>query len=239
MFAALGLGGMLWLVPWLRRVSCIPATRADACCLGPSLADILRRRQAWGTFIGHFCVNYTWYFVLSWLPLYLTRERHYSTAAMAFYGALPFWGIAAVCAGFGWVSDRMIQRGANLTRVRIGFVAGGMLASTLMLPACLIPQEALSMTLLTAGCLSLGLVSSNFVAISQTLAGPVAAGRWMGLQNGIGNLAGIVGPYATGLMVAATGSFLLAFLAAGIAAVLAACAYLFVVREVAPVDWAA
>ena len=237
MFLALGAGSLLWLVPWARYASRVPAAHRDPAGSSPGLVAILRRRQAWGTFLGHFCVNYTWYFVLSWLPSYLTRERHYSAAAMAIYGALPFWGIAITCGICGWISDRLIQRGASPTRVRIAFVAGGMLLSTLMLPACVVPQEALSMTLLTAGCLSLGLVSSNVGAITQTLAGPRAAGQWMGLQNGLGNLSGIVAPYATGLMVAGTGSFYAAFLASAIVSVAAACAFIFLVGRVAPIDW--
>ena len=93
------------------------------------------------------------------------------------------------------------------------------------------------MALLIAGCLSLGLTSSNMGAITQTLAGPQAAARWMGLQNGMGNLAGIVGPYLTGLMVARAGAFFPAFLAACVLSVGGACSYLFVVRRVEPVEW--
>ena len=93
------------------------------------------------------------------------------------------------------------------------------------------------MTLLIVACLSLGLTSSNLGAITQTLAGPGAAGRWTGLQNGIGNLAGIVGPYLTGLMVARSGTFFPAFLMACVLSVAGACSYIFFVRKVAPIDW--
>jgi cyanate permease len=237
MFVLFGAGGLLWLAPWLHAASRVPAARPNFAPAGPGIAAVLRRRQAWGTFTGHFFLNYTWYFVLSWLPSYLTRERHYSTEAMALWGALPFWGMAVTCALFGVISDRMIARGMSPTRVRIGFVAGGMLLSTLMLPACLIRNQAVSMALLTVGCLSLGLVSANFAAITQTLAGPGAAAQWMGLQNGIGNLAGIVGPYFTGLLVRSTGTFFMGFLVACASAVACACAYLFVVRKVEPVEW--
>jgi len=237
MLVVVGASGFLWLAPWLASARRVPAARRDPAGGGPGFGDILRRRQAWGTFAGLFCVNYTWYFILNWLPTYLTRERHYSTQAMAFYGSLPFWGIAVACALFGWLSDRLIARGARPTRVRIGCVAGGLLLSTLMLPAALIENHALSMALLVAACLSLGLTSSNFWAISQTLAGPQAAGRWAGLQNGLGNLAGVVAPYLTGVIVARSGSFLAAFVAASLVSVAGAACYLFVVRKVEPIEW--
>ncbi len=236
-FLILGGGGLLWLVPWLLCSARVPAARPDPAGAGPGLAAILRKRQAWGTFLGSFCLNFTWYFILSWLPSYLVRERSYTTQMMTIYGSLPFWGIAASCALFGWVSDRIIERGASPTRIRISFVAGGLLLSTLMLPACFVANQVLSMALLIVACLSLGLTSSNLAAITQTLAGARAAGQWMGLQNGIGNLAGIVGPYLTGLIVARSGAFMPAFLTACILSVAGACSYIFVVREVAAVDW--
>jgi cyanate permease len=44
-------------------------------------------------------------------------------------------------------------------------------------------------------------------AFSQTLAGPQAAGRWTGLQNGFANLSGVVAPALTGCVVDRTGNF--------------------------------
>jgi len=238
MFFAFGAGGLVWLVPWLLMARHVPAGRPDRTGTpGPGLGAILRNRQAWGTFLGLFCLNYTWYFVLSWLPVYLSRERHYTPEAVAIFGQLPFWGIALACALFGWISDWMIGRGGSPTRVRIGFVAGGLFLSTLLLPACLVSNQPLSMALLILACLGLGLTSSNLGAITQTLAGPRAAGQWMGLQNGIGNLAGMVGPYAVGLMLARSGNFLSSFVTACVLSTAGACSYIFVVRKVAAVNW--
>jgi len=53
----------------------------------------------------------------------------------------------------------------------------------------------------------LGIGISNGWAIAQTLAGPLAAGRWTGVQNSIGNLAGWVAPALTGFLVDRTGRF--------------------------------
>jgi MFS transporter, ACS family, D-galactonate transporter len=237
MFFVVGGASLLWLVPWMFVARSVPAAPPSAETSSPGLGAILRLPQAWGTFGGLFCVNYTWTFILAWLPSYLTRERHYTTEMMSIYGSLPFWGMAAMCAVFGVFSDRLIARGADRTRVRIGFVAGGLALSTLMLPACLVSNQVLSMALLITACLSFGVVSSNFWAITQTLAGPHAVGQWTGCQNGFGNLAGIFAPYLSGVLVAATGSFIPAFIAAAAASVVGSALYLFVVRRVEPVDW--
>ena len=80
---------------------------------------------------------------------------------------------------------------------------------------------------LCAACAAYGLYSSNLWATTQTLAGPWAAGRWTGLQNFIGNLAGISAPVITGFLVQHTGSFVYAFLLAGLMSVLGAASWFF------------
>jgi MFS transporter, ACS family, D-galactonate transporter len=70
--------------------------------------------------------------------------------------------------------------------------------------------------LLTMACLAFGIYTSNLFAITQSLAGPRAAGKWTSFQNGFGNLAGVLAPWLTGVVVDTTGEFYLAFvLAAG------------------------
>ena len=82
-----------------------------------------------------------------------------------------------------------------------------------------------------------GLTTFNLYAIGQTLAGPKAAGKWMGLQNGVGNISGIIGPIFTGWVVDVTGQFGPAFLmAAGVALVGVFC-WLVVIPKIEAIDW--
>jgi len=74
-------------------------------------------------------------------------------------------------------------------------------------------------------------------ATGQAFAGPHAAGRWIGFQNFIGNLAGVFGPALTGWLVDRTGSFDAPFeLAVGVALFGALCWTLIVPRVLA-VEW--
>ncbi|HYM11311.1 MAG TPA: MFS transporter [Bryobacterales bacterium] len=239
LFFALGFGAFLFLPPWFLSIPRYQtrfavAQRQDG---GPGFLEIVRVRAAWGTFIGLFAGNYVWYFLLTWLPSYLVMERHYSIRAMAIYGSLPFWGIAVSSIFGGWLSDRLIARGGTPTRVRKSFAVSGLLLCTLLLPAAMVPDMQLSMALLIVACLSFGLFTSNLWAITQTLAGPQAAGKWTGIQNGIGNLAGIAAPFLTGVIVSRTGSFLLAFVAVFFILLLGALAYLVLVGKVEQVAW--
>ena len=107
----------------------------------------------------------------------------------------------------------------------------------LSLPAAIAQNQVFAMTLLIVAATCFGLTTSNHWAITQTLAGPAAAGRWTGLQNGFGNLAGIAAPWFTGWIVKETGQFFYAFVATAIVLVLGAAAFLFIVGPVEPVVW--
>ena len=48
-------------------------------------------------------------------------------------------------------------------------------------------------------------LSLNLYAVAQMFAGPRASGTWVGVQNAIGNLSGIVGPIITGIIVQRSG----------------------------------
>jgi ACS family D-galactonate transporter-like MFS transporter len=82
-----------------------------------------------------------------------------------------------------------------------------------------------------------GMTTSNLWAITQTIAGPFAAGKWTGVQNGFGNLAGVVAPYMTGLIVQQTSSYYLAFVTVAVLLVCGSASYLFVVGPVSRTDW--
>jgi predicted MFS family arabinose efflux permease len=237
MFIVLGLGGMVWLLPWFLWAPRSERGGGKTEDSGPSILEICRRRDAWGTFVGNFCCNYAYYFLLSWLPSYFVTERHVSISKMAILASLPFWGSAATSLFAGWISDRWMSAGAPPTLVRKTFVVGGFVFATFMFPAALVSDLRISVAFLVVAYLGFGLIPSNHWAITQTLAGPLAAGKWTGLQNGIANLAGIVAPLVTGLIVSKTGSFYLAFLSSSIILLVGALCYWLVVGRIAPIHW--
>jgi MFS transporter, ACS family, D-galactonate transporter len=237
LFVILGMVSMAWLIPWSigapRESGNNPTSRQG----GPTILQVLGCRDAWGAFLGNFSGSYGYYFLITWLPYYLVEERHVSLQKMAVVGSIPYLASATGLILGGWTSDRWIRSGASPTSVRKTFVAGGLLLTTLMFPAATARNLTECIVLLMGAYFAVGLYSSNHWAIAQTLAGPVAAGRWTGMQNTVSNFAGIIGPYATGWIVAKTRSFFLGFLLASIIAVLGASSYLFVVRKVQPVLW--
>jgi len=231
LFLITGTAGMIWLVPWLIWAPRVLVPVVAKQEVGPGWGQLLRRRAVWGTCGGLCGANYAWYFILSWLPSYLVRERHFSLSSVAIWGALPYLCMAVSSLTCGILADRLISRGGSAVRVRRGFLVTGLLLTAVCLPLVLVPRVEWAVAGLCMACLTFGIYASNLFSLTQTLAGPEASGRWTGLQNACGNLAGIVSPILTGWIVGKTGEFAFAFVAAGIACLAGAASFGLLVRE--------
>ncbi len=236
-FYVLGGASLVWLIPWFYFAPKEVAVTSKISGRVPSVWEICKRREAWGTFVGLLCGNYVWYFMVTWLPDYFRNERHYTQNEMALFGSIPFWGIAASSLTGGFISDRWIASGASPNLVRKTFTGLGLGAATLILPAAMLENPNWSLALLTVACLAFGLYTSNVWALTQSMAGQHAAGRWTGLQNCFGNIAGILAPWLTGWMVKESGSFYSAFVTTTCFLVVGTLSFTLVVPKVEPIDW--
>jgi len=236
-FIGLGLVSLLWLPPWFRWMPRTAGHTAGNLEERPSVSEIIRQRSAWGTWIGHFCTNYPFYFLLTWLPLYLVEERGFSLNHMAKIGGSTFLVAVVSCLICGWLSDRWIRSGATPTRVRKTFMVTGEICTGLFMSGAVLAGPGLGVALLLLAGASFGLLNSNMNAITQTLAGKHAAGRWMGIQNFVGNLAGWVAPTLTGLLVQRTGHFYWPFFITTAVAWIGGLDWVLVVGRVEPVVW--
>ena len=243
-FLVFGALSLLWLIPWLRTRVHEPVLAhkeddplaADA----PDYRELLRQRGLWGASLGHFAANYNFYFILAWLPTYLETSRGFSVGKMAMVASAAY-GINAVSALFaGWASDRWVQSGRSAT-VAYKFAMGlnhgfsiFCMAGLVLLPereaiACLFLYEVV-----------LGLSSPGVFAIPQIMAGPTATGRWVGIQNLCGNLAGLVAAPVTGLLIDLMhGRFEGGFALAALVNVLGLIGWLVIMPRVQPIDWKA
>ena len=82
-----------------------------------------------------------------------------------------------------------------------------------------------------------GLSNSQTWTITQTLAGPTASGRWTGLQNFVGNFAGILGPLIAGRLIDRTGSFFWAFALTAMVGLLGVMSWIFLVGPLKQIEW--
>ncbi|HXK59290.1 MAG TPA: MFS transporter [Acidobacteriota bacterium] len=236
MFIAIGGIGLLWLVPWIIFMPRMSAERESARKVTeqkPSIRwqELVTHRAFWGTCGGLMGANYAWYFLLTWLPSYLVNERGFSLASMGLIGSFPFLIMVIPSLGAGMLADWLIARGGSPIRVRKFFLSFGLLLTSILLPLTLIPQVEFGVAALFAASFALGIYASNLFALTQSLAGAEAAGRWTGLQNACGNIPGIIAPFVTGWIVQTTGQYFAAFIAAGVACLIGSACFGLLIRE--------
>ncbi len=224
-FLLTGSLGVLWLIPWMLVAPKRLASPSGPKEAGLSWSQLLRSRSVWGTCGGLCGANYSWYFLLTWLPTYLVKERQVSFGSLAFLGTLPFLLMVISSLGCGILADRLISKGGAAVKVRKGFLVTGLSLTAVFMLGVLSPRGELAITSLMIACFTFGIYASNLFALTQALAGAGAAGRWTGLQNACGNLAGIVSPMFTGWIVERTGTFAMAFVCAAMACLAGAASF--------------
>ena len=236
MFLILGLGSLLWLIPWLLLVEnddreIEKAAKANDRRADVSFARLMASPVIWGTIVGTFCYMYFVYFCMTWMPSYFVERRHLSLKSMGAYTAFSFAGMAAVSALAGWAADRIIARGGDPVGVRKAFtIAGFLIASTEVIGAL---SDSIPVALFFAvfSLSGLGLATANYWALTQTLIPGGAIGRIVGIQNCAANLPGIAAPILTAWLKQKTGSYDAPMQAIWFFLLLGVAAYVFLVRE--------
>jgi MFS transporter, ACS family, D-galactonate transporter len=236
-FIVLGAGSLLWLPAWFKWNPRKNNPARTTSVQGPGFKEILSRKSIWMTSLGHFCGNYYWYFLLTWLPYYLVKERGFSMDNMAIVGALAYCVTAVSTTITGWLADRAIAAGYTPSRVRKGCTGIGLAFASVVMVVVITPGSVASMIILMFACISYGVFSSSHWAITQTIAGPEAAGKWSGVQNFFANMSGVAAPAITGFVVDRTGHFFWAFAVAAVVVLIGASTYAFFLGPVETIKW--
>lgn len=229
---------LLWLVPWVIASAPLRANGLAAPATERiSIGRLLALPTLWKMGIVHFLSNYGFYFLLAWLPLYLVNTRGYSIGEMTALTTLSFTTQGAVALAGGWLSDRMVANGADEGEVRRWLMIAGQLALGVAIAGIAVADGymMLGLWLALAG-LGTGLLATNLFAIGQIFAGPRAAGSWMGVQNALGNISGIIGPIVTGLIVDYLGGYGYAFASAAGLSLLGALLWWKLIPEISTLD---
>jgi MFS family permease len=219
MFFVFGAITLLWLLPWgqvVRASADMPREK------GSSVDGriLLGKWSLWSMSIVHCLGNYCFYFLLAWLPLFLTESRGFSKTEWVYLASLGY-AVQGVCAfAYGHFSDRWTRSGRSEAACRRWMmVASQTLAAGAILGLAFAHSTLMiALLLCLAGAASASL-SMNLYAVAQMFAGPRASGTWVGVQNAIGNLSGIFGPIVTGIVIDRAGYANAFFLTAAIAAV--------------------
>jgi ACS family glucarate transporter-like MFS transporter len=201
----------------------------------PRWRQLFGYRTVWGMMLGFFCLNFVIYFFITWFPTYLTDARGFSLLKTGIYGVIP--SVVAIFGGWlgGWVSDRIYDRTGDLNRARKTCLVGGMLFSSVIALAVVVPSAAMALVLLSISYASLTFAAASVWSlpadVSPTQSHVASLG---GIQNFASNLAGVGSPFFVGALYDATGSFVVPLVVVGCFALVGAAAYALVIKKVEP-----
>lgn len=145
-FVITGALGLIWVVLWLlfyqspEKHRSLSETERDYIVSGqekhlqgdgsrPSFRSIIAQRNFWGIALPRFLADPTWGTLTFWLPLYLTKVRHFDLKQIALFAWMPFLAADFGCL-FGGALAMSLQKRASLSVInarRTVFTVGAVL----------------------------------------------------------------------------------------------------------------
>lgn len=187
-FVIPGLIGMVWVLVWLtiswkkKEEPAEPA--ASQTQLSVSIGRLLRFRETWVFILMRFLLDPVMYFMMFWIPKYLSTERSVPYEQIGALFWVPFLALGVSNILGGWMSDQLIKKEFSTGRARrmiMGLAAGLTLAVPLT-----------------------GTVSSLYLAIGLMCLYMFAHGLW--ITNYITSISDLFGARATSTVVGLSGT---------------------------------
>ena len=218
---------------FIRRGGAQPEDQAKA-AKGAPLIYLLRQKKVYGLALGFAAYNYSFYFLLTWLPSYLSTAHHLDLLHSSLYTSVP-WLVAtftALAVG-GWLVDALVQRGWNPSRVRQAILIGGTSLGLGILGAARAHSPGVALFWIS---LALGGVAAT-APVAWSIPSLIAPRESVGTVGGIINfcsqiLAAIAAPIFTGYIVQSTHSFSGAFIAATAFLLVGIAGYVFLLGRI-------
>lgn len=237
-FLLFGAITLLWVVPWLKAARSLPSYQPQGREEPTPVMPILKSRAVWSMGLVHFTATYCLYFAVIWFPLYMVQRQGMSMERMTLIVTTGFvaQGVAAFI--YGWLSDKWTRSGRDEGTFRRWTM---IVAQALLAAAIYALMSARGEASLTFWMVFIGITNAsggvNLYAVAQIFAGPRATGGFVGIQNGLGNLSGIIGPIATGMIIDASGGYDLAFMLTAAVAAVGALGWAFMVPPIRQIDF--
>ncbi|WP_044183482.1 MFS transporter [Phytobacter massiliensis] len=156
-----------------------------------------------GDCLAYFMMVSVLYGLLTWIPLYLVKEKGFDFMSMGLVASMPCIGGFVGAIGGGYISDKLLGRRRKPTMI---FTA---ISTVIMMVIMLnIPQNTMAVCagLFMVGlCLNIGwpAFTAYGMAVSDSETYPIASS----IINSGGNLGGFVSPMVAGFLLDFTGSF--------------------------------
>ncbi|MBP1153346.1 sugar phosphate permease [Paenibacillus sp. PvR052] len=251
MFLVLGIIGLIWVVIWMKMFTDNPEDHPKVS--KEELAEIrsqeglLKTEQVvnnqpkvqvpWYHFfknptlvmnaIGYFAFQYVNFLILTWTPKYLQDTFDFKLSSLWYLGMIPWIGACVTVLLGGKISDYLRQRTGSLRIARSGLAVVSLFLTAIcfmLIPT--VDSVGAVLALMAIGNAFNFLPNSVYWTVIIDTE-PSRAGTFGGVTHFITNIATIVAPTLTGVLVASSG-YTAMFVAAAVAAAVGMVAMIFV-----------
>lgn len=253
-FIVIALLGIVWVVAWLyffrdkpemhpsvsEEEAFLISTERPASSEGDKTVSA-SKRSIWyyilspsvlGVAAAFFCFNYIQYFFLSWLPSYLTDYQHLDIKSMSIIGILPWLGATLGFLGGGVICDALYRKSGDFLLSRKLVIFGGLAIAAVAVLATAYTDSLLSaVSCITVATIFAYMTPQACWSLLQDIVPADRIGTTGGFVHLLANLAGILSPSITGLLIQYGGGYNSAFVLASVLAVVGIIALALLVRR--------
>lgn len=196
------------------------------------LAALLSQRSVWGLVLGFVGVIYMIWLYITWLPVYLEHERHFSIAHVGWILTIPYMFGTLGSLSCGYMADRLFRRGVSAVNSRKYPICIGLLGSAgFTIPVAYTPDANMAVVYLCGVMFFLYLASAGAWALVNVVTPRHSVATVGAMQNFGGFFGGSFAPVVTGWLLEHTQSFKSALLMSALAGFIAAIFYFVLVRK--------
>ncbi len=253
-FVCVGLGGLLWLLPWLFIVKSSPEkhpwlTEEEKKYIltgqrtvdekgnfeeeyNPGTSELLKRKESWGVIIASAAIDPIWWLFIVWIPIYLNEVFGLDVKEIAFSAWVPYVGAMLGAWAGGLLAQNRLTSGWSVDKTRKMVITLGCL---IMIPCFILlraPGTAINAVMIMAV-----LLFGFQVAIGnvQTLPSDMFSGKVVGTLSGFAGTAAKLGAFGLTILVPLLtkgGNYTPAFLIGGALAIIALLAVWILIPKV-------
>jgi ACS family hexuronate transporter-like MFS transporter len=208
-FVVTGIVGGIWVLIWLLffktpQKSKLITKKERALIEGDKKEDpkvkkrpvpirvILRTREAWGLIAMRFLLDPVFYFIMFWIPKYLSEVRSVSFERIGELFWIPFLalGISNMLGGF--LSDKLIRSGLSVNKARkiIMGIAAVLTMFTMFTPV--VASVEMAILLITLFMFAHGFWITNYITITSEIFGKNGTSTMVGMAGTAGAVAGML-----------------------------------------------
>ncbi|MGJ1342205.1 MFS transporter [Sphingobacterium spiritivorum] len=186
--------GIIWvitwfLIPWKKYLG---TQKEKVVSQGVSFARILKNKYLWVFVMIRFLLDPVLYFLMFWVPKYLSEYRGMSFERIGDLFWIPFLALGISNIFGGWISDRLIQRGISLNKAR-KWVMGVAAGLTLCAPfIAFVDSYQLAIALLALLLFAHGFWITNYITAISDIFGSKATSTVVGLSGTAGALSSLL-----------------------------------------------